>query len=145
MKQAESTQEAKAPAPTKKLERAPAAEAIAKDEARQGSGATAPGAKLSHMEKKKKERWILTVFVKDPEAAGKEIKKTLKELEGKEARAESAEGKKIITAILNSGKVHLLFEKLKLLGDVKEKEMELRASGKDVSVRIEVTRNSRRP
>jgi hypothetical protein len=141
MKQAESMREAKAPAPAKKLEQTPAAGAIAKDEARQEPGATAPETKLSFIEKKKEEPLTLTVLVKDPEAAVKEIEKTLKELESKAIRIETAEGKRIITALLNSGKVHHLFEKLKLVGEIREKEVDLGGGEGQINIRIEVIEN----
>jgi hypothetical protein len=145
MKQAESMREAKAPTPAKKLEQTPAAGAIAKDEARQELGATAPGAKLSFIEKKKGEPLTLTVFVKDPETAVKEIEKIVKELEGKSIHTESVEGKKVVSAMLKANRLHELSEKLKIIGEIRKKELDLGGREEEVRVHVEVTGNSQQP
>ncbi|MCL4476047.1 MAG: anti-sigma factor [Nitrospirae bacterium] len=129
------------PAPAKTFEQAPATGALAKGEARQEPTAAGPGAKLSYMEKKKEEPLILTVFVKDPEAAGKEIEKTLKELEGKVVQVESSDGKKVVSAVLKTSRLHKLSEKLKVIGEIKEKELDVKEQERDVRVRIELTKN----
>jgi hypothetical protein len=130
--------EAKVPAPEKKYEQAPAMGAYAKDEARQAARAAAPEAKLSSMEKKKEEPLILTVFVKDPESAVREIEKMLKDLEGKTVRTESAEGKTVIPAEISAAKLREVIERLKAAGQVKERKIDFESMKGEVKVRIEI-------
>lgn len=138
-------EEAKVPSPAKSPERAPAAGALAKDEARQEIRAAAPKAKLSLMEKKDEKLLTLIVLVENPEAAVVEIEKTLKELEGRAIHMESLEGKKVVTTILKADKLHALSEKLKVIGEIKEKEADLRGQERDIMVRVEVIENPQRP
>jgi len=140
MKQADSTQEAKVPAPVRSLEQAPAIGAVAKDEARQETGAAAPGARLSFMEKKKEEMLTLSVLVKDPMAAVGEIEKILKELEGKVIRVETAEGKKIITGEIKFAKLKELVVRMKAVGQVKEGKIDFESLKGEVKVKIEIVK-----
>lgn len=133
-------EEAKAPAPVKSFEQTPATGMVAKDEAQQETRAAAPEAKLSHLEEQVRKALSLTVLVKDPETAVRDIEKTLKELDGREIRTESVDGRKVVTATMTVGKVHQLFEKLKFIGEVKEKELDVKGREGDVMLRIEVTK-----
>lgn len=143
--EAEKKEETKAPALAKIPEQMPAAGAVPKDEARQAAGETAPRAKLSYKEKKKKEQLSLTVFVKDMETAVTIIEKTLKELEGKSIRTESAVGKKVVSALLKANRLHELSEKLKGIGEIKEKALDMRDREDEVMVRLKVASNSQQP
>jgi hypothetical protein len=134
----EKKEEAKFPAAAGSLEQAPATGTIAKGEARREPKAAAPVAKLSYMEKKKEEMLTLSVLVKDPEAAVGEIEKTLKELESKAVRAESAEGKKIITGEINATKLKELVARLKAVGNVKERKIDFESVKGEVKVKIEI-------
>lgn len=137
-KQAESTQGAKPPAPARSLEQAPATGASVKDEARQAARPATPEAKLSYMEKKKEEMLTLSVLVKDPEAAGKEIEKTLKELEGKAVWVETAERKRIITGEINASKLKDLVVRLNAVGKVKERKIDFASVKGELKVKIEI-------
>ncbi len=143
--QAEKREEAKAPAAAGKIGEAPGPGALAKDEARQEVRAAAPKAKLSYTEKKKEELFVLTVLVRDPETAVKAIEKTLKDLEGKAIRTESVEGKKVVSAMLKANKIHELSERLKMVGEIREKKLDMRGREEEVRVHVEVTANQQRP
>ena len=139
----EKKEEAKTPVPEKRPEQLPAPGAIAKDEALQESRATAPEAKLSYMEKKKEEMLTLSVLVKDPEAAVKEIEKTLKELDGKTVHTESLEERRTITGEINAAKLKELIGKLRFVGQVKEKDIDVETMKGELGVRIEIVKNPR--
>jgi hypothetical protein len=140
VKDAGKREEAKPPSPAKSLEQAPVAGSVAKDEARQAARAAAPKAKLSHMEKQEEKTVSFTVFVKDVEMAAKEIEKELNELAGRGIRVESVDGKKVVSAVFFFDKVRQLYEKLKVIGEVKEKEPDIRGQEGMARVRIEVAK-----
>lgn len=137
----ERKEKAEVPATAKKLEQAPAVGALAKGEAQQSVRAAAPRTKLSYMEKQQEKALTFTVFVNDTETAAKEIERTLKELEGKAISAEFVEGKKVIMAAMNISKMHQFLEKLKVIGNVSEKEVGIKGQEGDVTLRIEITKN----
>ncbi len=141
MKQAEPAQEAATPAPARKTEPAPAAGMVAKDEARQETKAAAPKAKLLYTEKQEEKTLSFIVFVKNTETAVRDIEKTLKELDGKKIHTESVEGKKVVSAVIKADKLHELSEKLKSIGETRQKELDLKDKEADVMLRIEVTRS----
>lgn len=130
------------PAPAKERDGIQAAGALAKGEARQEARAAAPKAKLAYMEKKDEKALGLTIVVNDPEAVVREIEKILSELEGKTIRTESVGEKKIMTAEINAVRLRALIEKLKLVGQVKEKDVDEAMKG-ELLVRIEIVKNPR--
>lgn len=129
----------KAPAPvTKEHEARPSAGAVAKDEQKTEVLSRAPKAKA--LAERKEEIFSLTINVKDIKTAVKEIEKVLIQLNGQIIRTESIENREIITANLDSKKLKELIDKLKLIGEVKEKALE--GLEGDIKVRIEVVKTS---
>jgi hypothetical protein len=80
----------------------------------------------------------LTINVKDIETAGREIEKAFVKLGGKIIKKEYFDQRNIIVAELDSKKVEDLFEKLTILGEVKEKALTLEGREGDIEIRIEV-------
>lgn len=125
----------KAPTPVvKQDEIRPSTGAVAKDESKTEVLSSAPKA----LSKRKKKIISLTINVKDIETATKEIEKDFSQPGGRIIKTESFENKEIITAELNSNKLKELFEKLKRIGEIKEKETDLKVLESDVSITIEI-------
>jgi len=89
----------------------------------------------------------LTVDVKDVETDSKEIEKTLMQCGGKVIKTELLENKIVLLVEINPGAVKGLIEKLKLIGEVKEKGVDseglkvaaTRSRG-NIEIRIEIVR-----
>jgi hypothetical protein len=144
--------EAKQPVPTKKpmimdkLEEAPQAPSPMQrqDEVRPSAGAVAKEevktevlsrtakAKVSD---EKREIVNVTVLVKDIKTAGTEIAITLTQLGVKIIKTECFENKEVLTAAITSQKLTELIARLKSIGDVKNKEIDIHA----LEVRVEIT------
>ncbi len=78
--------------------------------------------KLKGFGEKKMEGILLTVRVKELESANREVEKLITSLGGKIIDRQSIEGGKILVAEVNSVRFNELLEKLKSIGEVKEKE-----------------------
>jgi leucyl aminopeptidase len=129
--------EVQVPAPTaKQKERRLSVGAAAMDELKTEVLSRAPKEKASA--EKKEEKISLTVCVKDIESAGKEIENVVIQLRGEIIKTESLEGKKVITAECDSKKINELIERLRLVGEVKEKGMSLKTLEGIISIRIEI-------
>jgi hypothetical protein len=116
---------------------APSAGAIGKREYKRK--ALSPELRAALVERKR-EGVSLTIDVKDIETAERTIEKAFVQLGGNIIRKESVERRKIIVAELEAKKLRDLFEKLKVLGEVKEKELILDAREGDIEIRIEVAK-----
>jgi len=132
-------EEPKAPAPaTKQEETGPFTGAVAKDESR--TEALSRGAKAKALAERKEEIISLIINVNDIRAASKEIEKALMELKGKIIKTESLENKDIITAELDSKKIKELIEKLKLVGEIEEKDVVLEGLEGNIEIRLEIAK-----
>jgi hypothetical protein len=131
----------KAPGPVvEQKEVMPLAGAVAKEEMKRESLPAVPRAKA--LVERKKESIDLILNVKDIETANKEIERTVMQFEGKIIKTESLMGKNVIIAEFNSKKVKELIEKLKLIGEVKEKVIALETTEGDIEIRIEIVKIS---
>jgi hypothetical protein len=130
----EQTMPSKKPAPMDKLEEAPppiqrqdkvrpSAGAVAKEEAKTEILSREAKAKVSD---EKREIVNVTVLVKDIETARTKIETALTHLGGKIIKTESFENKEIVNAEINSQKYKEFIERLKSIGDVEEKEIDLK-------------------
>jgi len=129
----------KAPLPVAKEDEArPSAGAVVKDESKTEVLSRAPRAKA--LAERKEEIFSLTINVKDIKTAIKEIEKVLIQLNGQIIKSESFENKEVITAKLDSKKLKELIDKLKLIGEVKEKDLE--GLEGDIETRIEILKTS---
>jgi len=129
----------KAPSPiTKQEEIRPSAGAVAKDESKNQVLARAPKSKA--LAESKEEIITLTTNVYDIETAKKEIAKVLIGLGGKIIKTESYKDNNFITADLDSKKAAELIVKLKQIGEVKEKDMDLGSMEGYIEIRIEIVR-----
>lgn len=90
---------------------------------------------------KKEEGIRLTVNVKDFEADSREIEKAVIQAGGKIIKTESLKNKDIIFAELSSERFKELLERLKLIGEVKEKDVLYALKG-DMRIRIEILKDS---
>lgn len=103
---------------------------------------------LKAVAERKEDSISLTVNVKDIESAKKEIDKVLTQLGGKIIKTESFENKDILTAELDFKKMKELFEKLRLIGEVKEKDalyalkVDATRSRGDMEIKIEIVKVS---
>lgn len=132
-------EEPKAPAPaTKQEETGPFTGAVAKDESR--TEALSRGAKAKALAERKEEIISLIINVNDIRTASKEIEKALMELKGKIIKTESLENKDVITAEFDSKKIKELIEKLKLVGEIEEKEVVLEGLEGNIEIRIEIAK-----
>jgi hypothetical protein len=129
----------KAPAPVVTQEEIrPSTGAIARDELKTEALSSAPRAKA--LAERKEESISFTIHVKDIETAGKEIEKALTQLGGKIIKTESFDDKHVITAELDSKNMKDLFEKLKLIGEVKGKETDFKVLEGDITITIEIVK-----
>jgi hypothetical protein len=111
------------PLVTKQEEIRPFAGALAKDESSRETLSAAPEAKT--LGERKREGISLIVNVKDVETDSKEIEKILMQCGGKVIKTELLENKNVLLAEINPEAVKGLIEKLKLIGEVKEKGLDL--------------------
>ena len=133
----------KAPARVKKRDKvAPSSSVVAKRESKRKT--LSPELRMALVERKR-EGVGLTINVKDIEAARKEIEKALMQLGGKIIETKHFEQRNIIAAVLDSQKVKDLFERLKVLGEVKEKALTFEAREGDIEIRIEIAKIPRVP
>lgn len=136
------TEAPKAPAPVVRQEKVmPSAGAVAKDESKREALSAAPQAK-ELVEGKgsaaRRDSISLTLKVKDLETVSEEIEKVFIQLGGKKIKTESFDNKKVIFIELSSKKLKELFEKLKLIGEVKEGKAALEEQEGDVRIEIEI-------
>lgn len=139
MKQAELSQEqiATAPASGKDVS-TPSVGAFTKEEARRESAPAVPRMKAKAEEKEEGMR--ITVHVKDVGFAQKEVERHISELGGKIAKKESYENKYILTAEIDSEKLKGFFERLKSVGQMKEKDIDFEGAKGEVEIRIEIAK-----
>src|SRR4030042_4881699 len=116
----------------------PSAGAVAQDESKNQVLARAPKSKA--LAESKEEIITLTTNVYDIETAKKEIEKVLIGLGGKIIKTESYKDNNFITADLDSKKAIELIVKLKQIGEVKEKDMDLGSMEGYIEIRIEIVR-----
>ncbi len=130
------------PVVTKQEEIRPFAGALAKEEPSREPLSTVPKAKA--LADRKREGIGLTVNVKDIETDSKEIEKTLMQCGGKVIKTELLENKNVLLAEINSEAVKGLIEKLKLIGEVKEKGLDLEVAATrfrgNIEIRIEIVK-----
>jgi len=93
----------------------------------------------------RKEIINLTVNVKDIKTTSKEIEKVLMQLNGKIIKTESFDNRDIISAELDSKQVEKLMEKLKLIGEVKEKEVAFETREGYIEIKIEMVKTPIQP
>ncbi len=113
----------------------PSAGAVAKEEAKTEVLSRAAKAKVSD---EKREVVNVTVLVKDIRIARTEIETALTQLGGKIIKKEFFENKEILTAEITSQKLTELIARLKSIGDVKDKEIDIHALEVHVEIVIEV-------
>jgi len=89
---------------------------------------------------RKDEAISLTINVKDIETAGKEIEEAFIRSGGKIIKKEYFVQRNIIVAELDSKKVKELLEKLKRVGEVKEKALALEPREGSIEIKIEIVR-----
>ena len=89
---------------------------------------------------RKDEAISLTINVKDIETAGKEIEEVFIRSGGKIIKKEYFVQRNIIVAELDSKKVEELLEKLKRVGEVKEKALVLEPREGSIEIKIEIVR-----
>jgi len=144
----EQTMPSKKPAPMDKLEEAPppiqrqdkvrpSAGAVAKEEAKTEVLSRATKAKESD---EKREVVNVTVLVKDIKTARTEIETTLTQLGGKIIKTESFENKEVLTAEITSQKLTELIARLKSVGEVEEKEVDLGIHEGTLEIMIEIVK-----
>jgi len=144
----EQTMPSKKPAPMDKLEEAPppiqrqdkvrpSAGAVAKEEVKTEVLSRATKAKVSD---EKREVVNVTVLVKDIKTARTEIETTLTQLGGKIIKTESFENKEVLTAEITSQKLTELIARLKSVGEVEEKEVDLGIHEGTLEIMIEIVK-----
>ena len=86
-----------------------------------------------------KPRFIgFTVNVKDLKIAASEVEKFLGQLAARKIQRESTEGKEVLTADLKGQSVEEFSEKLKAVGEIKEKSLPLDIPEGNISIRVEI-------
>jgi len=83
----------------------------------------------------------MTVQVKDVKRAGSEIEDLLHQLGATRVEKESIQDAEVVTTDLQSEKIEEFIEKLKLKGDIKEKDLPLQYSKGETRIRVEVLRS----
>jgi|MudIll2142460700_1097286.scaffolds.fasta_scaffold01367_8 hypothetical protein len=140
MKQAELSQEQRAAAPSSgKDVSTPSVGALAKEEVKGEAAPAAP--KMKVMAEERKESIRVTVHVKDVGSEQKEIERHISELGGRVVKKESYESKDILTVEIDSDKLKEFFKRLKSVGQVKEKDVDLDGTKGVVGLRIEIVKN----
>jgi hypothetical protein len=114
--------------------------AVARDEVKRQALPSAPRAK--DLAGKKEAGIHIHLKVLDIPASVKEIEKAVVQLEGKIIKTESFDDRDILTAKFVSNKIHELFDKLKLIGDVSEETLDLEGREGDTDIRIEIIETS---
>ena len=84
----------------------------------------------------------ITVYVKDTSIAGKKVEDLLGQLGARNILRESREGTDIVTAEITTQKTEEFFEKIKGIGDMKEKDARPDILEGNISVRIEIVNKS---
>jgi hypothetical protein len=84
----------------------------------------------------------ITVYVKDTGIAGKEVEDLLGQLGARNIVRESREGTDVVTAEIAAQKTEELFEKLKGIGEMKEKDTRPDIQEGNIPVRIEIVNKS---
>lgn len=92
------------------------------------------------MVERKGEGIQFTLTVLDIETASKEIEETLLQLNGRIVKREHVENRNFITAELDSQNMKELYENLKLIGDIEEKEVDFEAWEGDREITIEISK-----
>jgi hypothetical protein len=93
---------------------------------------------MKAMAEKRKDGIGVTVHVKDIDSAQKETERHISELGGRVVKKESYENKHILTAEMDSEKLKEFFERLKSVGNVKEKNVGFEGEKGKVVIKIEV-------
>ena len=119
----------------------PSAGSVARDESKRRMSSPSPQLK-SRMEKRK-DSISLTVYVKDINTTSKEIEKTLTQLGGKITETESLEDKNVLSVRFESKNLNELITKLKIIGEVKEKEDILQGREGEMGILIEIVKITR--
>ncbi len=70
-----------------------------------------------------KESIDVTVYVENSKASADRIKEMIKELKGKIIKIEDSEDKQIVTVVVDSNKINKIINELKVLGEIREKDM----------------------
>ncbi|MBI4684137.1 MAG: DUF2275 domain-containing protein [Nitrospirae bacterium] len=126
------------PSPAEKIEKdIPAAGAVAKDELRQESMSVP---KMRAMAVGKKELPVIMLSVKDRATAQKEIENIIAQLNGKINRKESLNNKDVFLINIESKRLKKFIEKLKTIGEVREKDFTFEGYEGMVEMRVEVER-----
>jgi hypothetical protein len=112
----------------------PSTGAVAREKAKTGVLFREAKAKVSD---EKREIVNVTVLVNDIKTARTEIETTLTQLGGKIIKTESFENKEVFTAEITSQKLTELIARLKSIGDVKNKEINIHALEVHVEIAIE--------
>jgi len=121
-----------------KGERLPSAGAVAKDESQQRALSPAPA--LRALAEMKKESLYLTVHVQDIKKARKDIVKVVTQLNGKITKTESLEDRDVLTVTLSSKQFKGMIEKLRLIGEIKEKEGALEVNEVERETVVEIVK-----
>jgi hypothetical protein len=82
----------------------------------------------------------VTVRVREVRIAGREVENFLGQLGARKIKRESREEQEILTAELNARKARQFLEKLKDIGEIKEKGMPLDIPEEDIAIRVEIVR-----
>lgn len=134
-----STKVPKAPSPVAKhVEINPSTGALAKEEARPEALGRAPKAKS--LAETKEEILSFTIHVRDVDNAIKEIEESLMQHGAEIVKIEHQDEKDMITAKIDSKKLKQFISKLKDIGEVKEKDMDLGSMEGYIEIRIEIVR-----
>ncbi len=129
-----------APAEIAKKEKAVQPSGVSvKKEIRQKVAATEPELKKT-LTDKKEDVINITISVKNIETASKEIEKIIIQLKGRIIKKEPSENKNLLTAELDAKKIKELRERLKTMGETKEKLGALEKQEGIVEIRIEIGR-----
>jgi hypothetical protein len=113
----------------------PSAGAVTKEKAKTEVSSRASKTKVLD---ERKEAISMSIRVKDIKTASKEIEKTLIQLAGKIAKTEFSENKELVTAEIDSQKLKEFIANLKSIGEVEEKEMDLKTLEGHVEIAIEI-------
>ena len=118
----------------------PLAGAVVKDEA----PPSATKAKAVSMGEIKESGISVSVIVKDTGAAGKEVEKAVLRLSGRIIKTESFENRKSVIIRLSASKFNELVQKLKQVGEIKEKGLASPAQAGDIDIKIELLESQMR-
>ena len=116
----------------------PSAGAVAKDESQQRALSPAPA--LRALAESKKESLYLTVHVQDIKKAREDIVKVVTQLNGKITKTESLADRDVLTITLSSKQFKGMIEKLRLIGEIKEKEGALEVNEVERETVVEIVK-----